>query len=224
MTSLIQSAQTSVGNIFGGGTTNSTPLNLPGAVTIGNLIVIEYFSQSSTRNPDSVVDTPTTDYSLDLGGAILGSAGGVRLWAGIAAATNAGQGIVVTCSGNNGDKSLLRVTEWDALTLTGVSHNEATGASVTTHNSGNVTPANASGLIVAIANRTNGDWTDPGDFTEVNTTDDNFYSGYKISPAASAQQLTMLSDVSEFSEMKIIALAGVVAAANNQRRLLLGVG
>lgn len=213
------------GNLFAGTSTSAgTPTSLAGgnvAVT-GNYIVVGYLTQNDNRNASSVADAAGTSYTA-IGSTLHGAAGSVHLFRGVVAANNAGQTVVVTLDGNNTDKSQVLVWEVSGLNASqvGITTDADATENVTSHGSGPITPADAVGFIIAISDRTNGDYTEDTNFTEETTGDDNFYAGYIASPPAAARSLAYTSVDNEFAVTKIVAFVG---AASSTGTALPGVG
>lgn len=212
MATRVRYAATAAGNITASGAdTSPTPLSLAGGniAVIGNLIIVIYESQNDNRVPTSVADTAGTTYTA-IGSAQQGGAGYVHAWWGVVAANTAGQNIIITLSGAQGDKT--RVGAWEVSGLStsqaGLTTSSAASENTAAHGSAAVTPANATGFLIAISSRTNGDYTEDGDFTEESDGDGNLYIGYIANPPASAQTFSFASDGNEFSVNKVFALEG----------------
>lgn len=195
-----------------GASTSSGAKDLPVAATTGNLIVVAivYFDGAGTQNVTGIDDAGTTTFSLARQTKNTSVGLVVEIWSGIAAGTNSGQDVVVTVqsiassanhfiglvefAGNDADQSSLSV-------------NGANTASVTSHDSGSVTPGVADNVIIGMSSGSNRTWTNDADFTNVLVNGRTVFS-YKIQSANTAQSFTVTSDTNAFAGLAIVAFKG----------------
>ena len=208
-------------------TPGSAPVNLPGAATIGNrIIVMQMWDRASPRTPVSVVDAAGTTYTLCRTEDVTADIAAVCIWEGAAGATNAGQGVVATLSGNAGEGAII-VMEVSGLaadqsTLSANGNNTLSAQSL---DSGNVTPPNANGFIATIVYRGNRTWTEDPDFTEIphGAGTDIWFWGYIENPAASAQSLSYSTgDSATTGVVQIVAFVGAAAGGDPEGSLIGG--
>ncbi len=195
------------------------------AATVGNLIDIFVDIGNASRTVVSITESGgSTTYALK--NRIQGDAGTFEIWYGIAAGASPGTGITITLSGNTGDGGAVHITEWSGLATdqSASVSNSSTQSSATAHNSGSVTPPNATGVVAYGSSHTPGTWTYDSAFTYVaGSQAANRPYGYLLNTGG-AQEANNTSDDPEVSTMLIWAWAGASAPAAASRLMLLGVG
>ncbi len=226
MAARVRYAVSSFADLFGG-TNTSSGVSLAGgnvAVT-GNYIIVKFLTQNTFRTVSSIADTAGTTFT-QAGTAVQDGAGTAAIYYGTVAANSAGQNVVVTMSGNLTDSSLIEVYEVSGLDASqaSISVNGQANNATQTHVTGNVTPANANGIIVCNMLRSNASWTDDATFTEETTGSDNAYSSYYLNAPAAAIQVSNTSDINRNSVSKIVAFVGASAGGGVKTLTLLGVG
>lgn len=206
----------------------SAAKDLPVAATTGNLIVVIASIGDGAGEDDvlSIDDAGTTVYARAnrQGDATTGNV--LEIWWGIAAGASAGQDVAITKEGSsdNGEDAII-ILEFAGNdgTQSSLSVNGATTSSVTSHDSGSVTPGTANNVIVAISRGSDREWTVDTDFTTI-IDNARTTAAYKIQSSNTAQSYTATSDVAGFAVLNIVAFKGTADAANAKRLLLLGVG
>ena len=195
----------------------NAPVDLPVAATAGNLITVEvaFGDGSGLSTVSSVDDAGTTVYACERtqGNTTVGFVAAI-CW-GIAAGASAGTDVVVTWSTTaSSADDMIAVQEWAGNdgTQASLSDNGANTASLTSHDSGSVTPGTADNVIVAISRGSSREWTVDGDFTTL--LDNNRTTlAYRIQSSDTSQSYTITSDTAGFAGLAIVAFKGTAAAS-----------
>ncbi len=212
MATRVEFISSAVANLFAGTPSSSgTPVSIAGTASVGDFIAVYIFTENTFRTYVSVTGTGSTSYSLVTGTPPFGASGSCQVAWGIAADANAGKGIVVTMSGNISDDSLIAVARYTGLDATqaGLSQNSNVQNPGTPNVSGNVTPANATGVTFGLQMRTGTSWTDDSNFVTETTGSARYWIGYRNNAPASAFQFSNTeASGNRDSSSRIVAFQG----------------
>lgn len=193
----------------------SAAQTLPSAATAGNLIVVlaTIADGSGTATFTGIDDAGTTVYACERqqGNSTVGIT--VSICWGIAAGTNPGTGVTITASETStSTDDLIAIMEFsDAdATQASLSDNGANTASVTSHDSGSVTPGVANNVVVAISRGSDREWILDADFTSL-LDNSRTTAGYRIQSSDTSQSYTVTSDIAGFAALAIVAFKGAAA-------------
>jgi hypothetical protein len=199
-----------------GGLNETNPVSLAGGnvAVNGNKIVVAIVNET-VRTVTSVADAAGTTYTI-VGTTATPGASNVDIYEGTVAANNAGQSVVVTLSGNSGDPLQVAVLEVSGLTSdqSGAQNNNTTTSAQTTHTGGTLTPPGTTDFMLVAVGRTNGGYTEDGDFTSIDTGGNvRAFFGYIVNPSGGTN-ISFTSDDAETTTIKSTILVGESAGSS----------
>lgn len=203
--------------------TNAVSLSGGNVAVNGNKIIVAIVNET-VRTVSSVADAAGTTFTI-VGSTATPGAATVDIYQGTVAANNAGQSVVATLSGNSSDPLQVCVLEVSGLNSdqSGSQNNNTTTSAATTHTGGTLTPPGSADFMLAAVARTNGAYTEDGDFSSIDTGGNvRAFFGYIVNPSGGTN-ISFTSDDAETTTIKSTILVGAAVAAP-KRLLLLGVG
>jgi hypothetical protein len=188
-------------------------LTFAGNTTIGNLILVGFYIEATSRTVTSVTAGGATLTLLSQGGvdATIETGAPAELWVYGGVATSATTAVQITISSAFAGVGKCWAAEFSGQHATFASAIEdvaiATNTGAGNHDSGNVTTANAGSMLVGFLGGTTGVYTIDADFTPFTGTGDGFMrSGYDVVDAVTASFNTT-SGGSETTAQVVIAIA-----------------
>lgn len=208
-----------VGAFWATGTSPARSLPAPALVGSRIAVVTSFGDGGGTANVTAISDAGGTEYTRckRQGDATIGCT--LEEWSGIATSVNAGQNVVVvqSASGASADDALGIYEIGNpapAQVFDATNTNGASTASVTVHDSGNVTPGTVDSVIIAISRGSNRVWTPDADFIN-NLTNGRTTLGYRQQAAIAATSYTVGSDSAAFACLAIVAFDAATGTGPN---------